>query len=62
MLQGTFSLTGAEASRSFGADQLCGGLEAGVEVGIYFMHSPSEAHSSEKDWGVLLEGTYSVLN
>ncbi len=43
-------LAGAEAKDACGIDQLCAGLEAGIEGGIHAMRLLWEMHAAEEEW------------
>ena len=45
---------GAEAKEACGTEQLCGGLEAGIEGGKHAVRLLWQKHSQEGDWGLLL--------
>ena len=48
-------VVGKETTRVYGIDQLCSGLEAGMEGGIHHMGSMWDEHEGDKEeWGVLL--------
>jgi hypothetical protein len=47
-------VAGGEAKESCGVDQLCAGLEAGIEGGIHAMRLLCETHLAEEEWGFLL--------
>ena len=55
---------GKEATRACGTDQLCSGLEAGIEGGIHHMRSLWDEHDKEEDdtWGVLLIDARNAFN
>jgi hypothetical protein len=43
-------------------DQLCAGLEAGIEGGIQAMHLLRDQHASEEEWGFLLVDARNAFN
>ena len=45
---------GQEVKAACGIDQLTGGVEAGIEVGIHAMPVLWEEHSQEEEWGFIL--------
>jgi hypothetical protein len=47
-------VAGGEARDECGVDQLCAGLEAGVEGGIHALRLIWELHAQEEEWGFLL--------
>jgi hypothetical protein len=47
-------IAGGEARDGCGVDQLCAGLEAGVEGGIHTLQLIWEMHAQEEEWGFLL--------
>ena len=54
---------GNEVTRACGTDQLCSGLEAGIEGGIHHMRSMWDEHEGDKDeWGVLLIDAKNAFN
>ena len=57
-------VVGKEATRACGIDQLCNGLEAGIEGGIHHMRSLWDEHDKEKNdtWGVLLIDARNAFN
>ena len=56
-------VTGKEATRACKTDQLCGGLEAGMEGAIHYMRSQWEAHNNaDENWGVLLIDARNAFN
>ena len=55
-------VAGEEAQIACGVDQLCGGLEAGIEGGIHAMSSIWDAHSFEEQWGFLLVDARNAFN
>ena len=57
------SITGNEATRACGTDQICCGLEAGIEGGIHHLRSLCEENSDNGDpWGVLLIDARTAFN
>ena len=42
-----------EAQEACGMDQLCGGLQAGIESGVHAMHSIWETHKMEEKLGFI---------
>jgi hypothetical protein len=46
-------VAGSEAKETCGIDQLCAGLESGIEGGIHAMSHMWECHKMEEDWGFL---------
>ena len=42
-------VVGNEATRACGTDQLCSGLEAGIEGGIHHMRSMWDEHEGDKE-------------
>jgi hypothetical protein len=52
----------SEAKEACGVDQLCGGLEAGIEGGIHAMRSLWKAHAEEEKWGFLLVDAGNAFN
>jgi hypothetical protein len=55
-------LAGAEAKEACGLDQLCAGLESGIEGGIHSMQHVWNAHRSDEDWGFLLIDAKNAFN
>ena len=55
-------VTGAEAKEACGAEQLCRGLEAGIEGGIHAVRLLWKNHAQEEDWGFLLIDTRNPFN
>jgi hypothetical protein len=51
-----------EAKEACGVDQLCVGLEAGIEGGIHAMRLLWESHKAEEEWGFLLVDAKNVFN
>jgi hypothetical protein len=51
-----------EAKDECGVDQLCAGLEAGMEGGIHAMRLLWEQHAAEEEWGFLLVDARNVFN
>jgi hypothetical protein len=47
-------VAGGEARDECGVDQLCAGLEAGVEGGIHALRLIWDLHAQEEEWGFLL--------
>jgi hypothetical protein len=48
------SLWQEQAKEACGIDQLCAGLEAGIEGGIHAMQALWDLHETEENWGFLL--------
>ena len=55
-------VAGGEAKESCGIDQLCVGLESGIEGGIHAMRLLWEQHSAEEEWGFLLIDAANAFN
>ena len=56
-------ITGKEATRACKTDQLCGGLEAGMEGTMHCMRSLWDVHENdEDDWGVFLIDARNAFN
>ena len=55
-------VTGAEAKEACGAEQLCGSLDAGIEVGIYAVRILWQHNHQEEEWGSLLIDTRNTFN
>ena len=55
-------VTGAEAKEACSTEQLCGGLEAGIEGGIHMLRLMWQKYTQEKDLGFLLIGVCSAFN
>ena len=53
---------GAEAKVACVMEQLCGGLEAGIEGGIHAVRILWQQHPQEEDWGFLLIDARNVFN
>ena len=47
-------VTGQEAKEARVTNQLCEGMEACIEGGIFIMHLLFHKHDQEEDWGLLL--------
>ena len=47
-------VTGAEEKEACGMEQICVGLEAGIEGGIHAVRLLWKQHSQEEEWGFLL--------
>ena len=56
------SVAKGEAQEACGIDQLCGGLQAGIEGAVHVMHSIWDAHKMEEDWGFLLIDARNAFN
>ena len=52
----------AEAKEACGTEQLCGGLETGIEVGVHSVRLLWQQHAQEEDWVFLLIDAYNVFN
>ena len=55
-------VTGVEAKESCGAEQLCSGLEAGIEGEIHVVRLLWQHHDQEEEWGFLLIDKPNVFN
>ena len=55
-------VAGAEAKEACGIDQLCAGLEAGIEGGIHAMQALWDLHETEEKWGFLLIDASNAFN
>jgi hypothetical protein len=55
-------VSGKEAKESCGIDQLCAGLESGVEGGIHAMQHVWDQHHMEEEWGFLLVDARNAFN
>ena len=62
MAKCVFVVTGAEAKEACGTEQLCGGLEVGIEGGTHMVRLLWKYHAQEEDWGFLLIDTCNVFN
>ena len=51
-----------DAKESCGIDQLCAGLESGIEGGIHAMQHVWDAHRQEEEWGFLLIDARNAFN
>jgi hypothetical protein len=57
-----FFVAGSEAKEARGIDQLCAGLEAGIEGGVHAVQNLWELHQHEEDWGFLLIDAKNAFN
>jgi hypothetical protein len=55
-------LAGAKAKEACGVDQLCAGLETGIEGGIHAVQLLWESMKQEDKWGFLLIDAKSAIN
>ena len=55
-------VAGSEAKEACGIDQLCAGLEAGIEGGIHAMQHLWAQHQHADDWGFLLIDAKNAFN
>ena len=53
---------GCDAKESCGIDQLCAGLEAGIEGGIHAVEHMWDVHHQEEEWGFLLIDARNAFN
>ncbi len=53
---------GDEAKEACGVDQLCAGLESGIEGGIHAARLLWETHAEEEEWGFLLVDAKNAFN
>ena len=53
---------GQEANEAFGEEQMCRGVEEGIEGGIHMMRLLWEQNSQEDDWGFLLIDASKTFN
>jgi hypothetical protein len=53
---------GDEAKEACGVDQLCAGLEAGIEGGMHAAKLLWQEHSQEEEWGFLLVDARNAFN
>ena len=56
------AVTGAEAKEACITEQLCGWLEARIEVGIHVVWLMWQHHAQEEDWGFLIIGSINAFN
>ena len=54
--------SGSEAKEKCGIDQLCAGLEAGIEGGIHAIKELWKQHEQEEEWGFLLVDAPNAFN
>jgi hypothetical protein len=54
-------VTGSEAKEAYGIDQLCTGLESGIEGGINTMQFMWEQYKQEEDWNAFNEQNRTVM-
>ena len=55
-------LTGEEAKEACRTEQLCGGLEAGIEGGIHVVHLMWQQRVQEENWGFLIIDAHNAFN
>jgi hypothetical protein len=55
-------VAGAEAKEACGINQLCAGLEAGIEDGIHVMQALWDLQEMEENWGFLLINASNAFN
>jgi hypothetical protein len=55
-------VAGKDAKETCGIDQLCAGLESGIEGAIHAMNHMWELHSMEEEWGFLLIDASNAFN
>ena len=55
-------VAGQEEKESCGTDQMCGGIDAGVEGSINVMHLLWQQNAHEKDWVFILIDAHIALN
>jgi len=55
-------VAGKEASASCGVDQLCAGLQAGIDGAIHAMQHEWDIHHMEENWGFLLIDARNAFN
>ncbi len=53
---------GDEAKEACGVDQLCAGLEAGIEAGVHAANLIWQQHAHEEEWGFLLVDACNAFN
>ena len=58
----TLLLAGSEAKELCGIQQLCAGLEAGIEGGIHAIDELWKKHEEEEEWGFLLVDASNAFN
>jgi hypothetical protein len=58
----TLLVCGCDAKEQFGIDQLCAGLEAGIEGGIHAINELWRQHEEEEEWGFLLVDAANAFN
>ena len=56
------AVTGSEAKEACGTEQLCDGLEAGIEGGIHVVLIMLQQHSQEENWWFLLIDAHNTFN
>jgi hypothetical protein len=56
------SRSGKEAKEACGIDQLCAGLDSGIEGAIHAMQHTWEANKAEEEWGYLLIDAKNAFN
>ncbi len=56
------AVTRNEAQIACGVDQLCAGLQAGIEGGIHAVQQIWESHKEEEDWGFLMIDARNAFN
>ena len=56
------AVAGVEANEACGKDQICGGLDAGIEGGIHAVRLLWKQHSQEEEWGFLFIDTHNAFN
>ena len=57
-----FIVVGKEVTRACSTDQLCSGIEAGIEGGIHHIRLLWDAHKDDEDWSILLIDTKNAFN
>ena len=62
MAKCVLSVAGHSAKTQCGADQLCCGLECGIEGAVHALNQKWDTDSSEDDWGVLLVDAKNAFN
>ena len=55
-------VTGADAAKACGVDQLCAGLQAGIEGSIHAMRCLWQELGGDEEWGFLLVDARNAFN